>query len=137
MDAFLIMSHLIIAIVLAVLSLGLTIHTFRQRKFPNHAFTSQFWIFHNVFEATVLLQAVLGIMLVIHHVAAKDALHFIYGGVLLLLILIGRGLRPGRALNMMFTRDYARFQATWSFFVVDLLSFLMIGRAITTGVWGF
>ncbi|MDA8195554.1 MAG: hypothetical protein M0Z53_16400 [Thermaerobacter sp.] len=137
MIPILIDTHLGLAFALAVLSLWLTWNAYQRRKLPEHDVTPGYWKIQNVFQAGVLLQAALGIMLVIEHVTPKDRLHFIYGGVLLLIVLIQRAMRPGHPVRATITQDYRRFNEAWVLASLNFASFLMIGRAITTGIWGF
>lgn len=126
--------HLVVAIILAIGSLGMTFMAFRARR--QGSLEARFWKGLTHLERLIVAQALIGIILYISGARSIDPLHYLYGGLLLLLIALERGLRPGRGFRENITRDYGRFNEPVVFGWIMLVMFLLVGRAITTGVWG-
>lgn len=126
--------HLGVAIILAIGSLGMTIMAFRSKR--QGALATGFWKGLTHVERLIVVQALIGIILYITGARSLDPLHYLYGGLLLLAVAVEQGLRPGRGFRENITRDYGRFNEPVVFGWVMLVMFLLIGRAITTGVWG-
>lgn len=129
--------HVAVGFLLLAASGGLAVWAFRSHRMRRAPLTRRFWQLQDAMQAGVLLQAILGIMLVTQHVHAKDPLHYLYGGVVILLAGLERGLLPGRALREVLQRDYGRFNEPLVFSATNFLVFLLLGRALTTGLWGF
>ncbi|MCL6563066.1 MAG: hypothetical protein K6U87_08670 [Firmicutes bacterium] len=95
------------------------------------------WQFQGILQVAVLIQAALGVALWETGPHPQDRLHFLYGVVLALIVLVERSLLPQGRLRAVLEMDWGRFSERWTFFSLNLLSWLLVGRAITTGIWGF
>jgi hypothetical protein len=132
---FLVYVHLVIAFALALGSLWLAILAWRDR--PKGSLPASFFRGLGHLERLLLLEAVIGVILYLDHFRPRDQLHLLYGAVMLFVVLIDQGLRPGRTLRQSIAQDYGRFNEPVVYAGLTLLLFLLAGRAITTGIWGF
>lgn len=127
--------HLVFAIALMAGTLGLSIITFRAR--PTGAVPASVWKGLTHVDRLIGLQAVVGVVLYFAVGHAKDPLHYLYGAVLLLAVLVEQALRPGRGLREVMTRDYGRFNEPLVYAILVFVMFLLSARGFTTGLWGF
>ncbi|MGC8486691.1 MAG: hypothetical protein ACP5QO_00515 [Clostridia bacterium] len=126
--------HLGIAIVLLAASLALAVDALRSRRLGS--LPDRFWKGVGHLERGIVLQAAIGVTLFLttRH-AGLTWTHYLYGGVALAVILIERGLRPGRGLRETLTADYGRFNEPVVLAILMFFLFGIFGRAFTTGVW--
>ncbi|MDA8197982.1 MAG: hypothetical protein M0Z54_00945 [Thermaerobacter sp.] len=127
--------HLVFAIALMAGALWLSIVTFRAR--PTGAVPGSVWKGLTHVDRLIGLQAVVGVILYFTVAHAKDPLHYLYGAVLLLAVLVEQALRPGRGLREVMTRDYGRFNEPMVYAILTFVMFLLAARGFTTGLWGF
>ena len=127
--------HLGFAIALMAGTLWLSIVTFRAR--PTGAVPGSVWKGLTHVDRLIGLQAVVGVILYFTVAHAKDPLHYLYGAVLLLAVLVEQALRPGRGLREVMTRDYGRFNEPMVYAILTFVMFLLAARGFTTGLWGF
>lgn len=127
--------HVGFAFILFSLSLALSIAAWRTRK--EKLLHSAFWRWQAVSQIGVLLLAVSGGTLFLAHFRPKDSLHILYGVLALLTIGLQRGLMPGRSLRAVMENDYGKFHEVWVYFALNVFLFFMLGRGITTGLFGF
>ncbi len=127
--------HLGFAIALMAGTLWLSIVTFRAR--PTGAVPGSVWKGLTHVDRLIGLQAVVGVILYFTVGHAKDPLHYLYGAILLLAVLVEQALRPGRGLRDVMTRDYGRFNEPLVYAILIFVMFLLAARGFTTGLWGF
>lgn len=127
--------HLVFAIALMAGTLWLSIVTFRAR--PTGAVPGPVWKGLTHVDRLIGLQAVVGVILYFTVGHAKDPLHYLYGAILLLAVLVEQALRPGRGLRDVMTRDYGRFNEPMVYAILIFVMFLLAARGFTTGLWGF
>lgn len=127
--------HVGFAFILFFLSLGLSVAALRTRKQPS--LNPAFWRWQSVTQIGVLLLAVSGASLYLVHLRPRDSLRFLYGVLALLTIGVQRGFMPGRSLRAVMESDYGKFHEVWVYFGLNLFLFFMLGRGITTGLFGF
>ncbi len=127
--------HLVFAIALMAGTLGLSIATFRAR--PSGAVPASVWTGLTHVDRLIGLQAVAGVVLYFTVGHAKDPLHYLYGAILLLAVLVEQALRPGRGLRDAMARDYGRFNEPLVYAILIFVMFLLAARGFTTGLWGF
>lgn len=130
----LIYAHLGISIILLAGSLAMAIMALKAKA--QGVLPQAFWRGTDHVERLLVVEAILGVTLYIVH-PAHDPLHYLYGAVALLLVAVERGLRPGRSLRETVARDYGRFNEPVVFAVLMFIIFALLGRAFTTGLWGF
>jgi hypothetical protein len=126
--------HLVLAVILLASALALAVDALRGRRLS--ALPDRFWKGVGHLERGVLLQAVIGVVLYL--TTRHEGLtwtHYLYGGVALAVILIERGLRPGRGLRETLTADYGRFNEPVVLAILMFFLFAVFGRAFTTGLW--
>lgn len=129
-------SHLGLAFALWVGS-GAMAGVWWSRRRKNSATPVKVWQFQGILQVAVLVQAALGLALWESGPRPQDPLHFLYGVVLALIVLAERSLLPRGRLRVALEMDWGRFSEVWVFFALNVLSWLLVGRAITTGIWGF
>ncbi len=127
--------HLSLAFLTFFLALGLSVAALRTRK--QKSLHPGFWRWQMATQMGVLLLAVSGASLYLLHFRPRDPLHILYGALALLTIGLQRGLMPGRSLRDVMESDYGRFHEVWVYFGLNVFLFLMLGRGITTGLFGF
>lgn len=127
--------HVGLAFILFFLSLALSIAAWRTRR--EKLLHSAFWRWQAVSQVGVLLLALSGATLYLLHFRPKDSLHILYGVLAILTIGMERGLMPRRSLRAVMESDYGRFHEVWVYFALNVFLFFMLGRGITTGVFGF
>ncbi len=127
--------HVILAFILFFLALGLSVAALRTRK--QKSLNPAFWRWQAAAQIGVLLLAVSGASLYLVHLRPRDSLHVLYGVLALLTIGVERGLMPGRSLRIVMENDYGKFHEVWVYFDLNVFLFLMLGRGITTGLFGF
>ncbi len=116
-------------------SLGLVIAAYRSRR--TGTLSARFWRWQAVIQIVTLALGVLGASLYAMGGRPKVAWHLLYGAIALLTILIQWGLRPHQTLRGILAADYGRFNEVWVFFGLNLFLWIMYGRGLTTGLWGF
>lgn len=127
--------HVGFAFILFFLSLALSIVAWRTRK--QKRLPAAFWRWQAVSQVGVLLLALSGASLYLVHFRPKDSLHILYGVLAILTIGVERGLMPNRSLRAVMENDYGRFHEVWVYFALNVFLFFMLGRGITTGLFGF
>jgi hypothetical protein len=127
--------HLAVAIVLLAGALILAIDAVRRRREP--ALPERFWRGVTHLERGVYLQAAIGVTLYLTTTNHPTWTHYLYGAVALVVVMIERGLRPGRGLRETLTADYGRFNEPVVMAVLLFFLFGIFGRAFTTGMWNF
>ncbi|MCL5967463.1 MAG: hypothetical protein M1516_02280 [Firmicutes bacterium] len=131
---WLIYVHLGVAIILLAGALALAIEAVRSRRLS--ALPERFWKGATHLERGIFLQAAIGVVLFLttRHQGLTWT-HYLYGGVALVVVLIERGLRPGRGLRETLTTDYGRFNEPVVLAILMFFLFGVFGRAFTTGMW--
>lgn len=128
--------HLAVAFALFLIPAGLTVGGFRasRRRTP---LSTGWWRWQAWWQVGVLIQAAAGIAMVALGLRPKDPLHYLYGALAVLILLAERGLMPGQALRISLESDYGRFNEPKVYAWINLVAFLIVGRALTTGLFGF
>ncbi|MCL8206569.1 MAG: hypothetical protein K6V97_00630 [Actinomycetia bacterium] len=126
--------HLVTAILLLAGALVLGVLALLDR--PRGHLSDRFWRGAAHFERLMLFQAVLGVALYLTGARAASLLHYVYGGVVLVVLALGRGLRPGAGLRSTLEADYGRFNEPVILAVLWFFTFGLLARATMTGLWG-
>jgi len=127
--------HLALAILLMAGGLGLAVDALRRRR--EGTLPDSFWRGATHLERAVVLQALIGVSLYIFTHNHPTWTHYLYGAVALVVILVERGLRPGRALRETLTEDYGRFNEPVVMAVLYFFLFGVFARGFMTGLWNF
>lgn len=127
--------HLVAAFILLAGAFAMGVLALLDRR--GGRVSARFWRGTAHFERLMLLQAVLGVVLYVSGSRAGTLLHYVYGGVVLVVLALGRSLRPGAALRATLEADYGRFNEPVVFAVLWFFTFGLLARATMTGLWGF
>jgi len=127
--------HLVVAFILLAGAFAMGVLALVDRR--EGRLSARSWRGATHFERLVLLQAVLGVVLYVGGSRAGTILHYVYGGVVLVVLALGRGLRPGAALRGTLEADYGRFNEPVVFAVLWFFTFGLLARATMTGLFGF
>ncbi|MBX5467690.1 MAG: hypothetical protein K6U14_09415 [Firmicutes bacterium] len=106
----------------------------RRRK--NSEVPVRIWQYQGILQVAVLLQGALGLWLYETGPRPRDPLHVLYGVVLAVIVVVERSLLPAGRLRALWEADWGRFAEGWGFFWLNLLTWLVVSRAISTGLWG-
>lgn len=126
--------HVIAGTLAFVGSLGLSVAAFRSRK--EGVLSARYWRYQGYVQLLTVLLGVFGAVLYAMGGRPKVEWHLLYGGMALLVVFIERGLGRERGLREVLVKDYGRFNEIWVFFGLNLFLWAMIGRGVTTGLWG-
>jgi hypothetical protein len=128
-------AHLGFGIILALAALAMAIRAWTDRRAG--ALSPGFFRGLSHYERLLVLQALLGVVLYLTRHRAADPLHYLYGGVMLVVAAIDQAVRPGRSLREALAQDYGRFNEPVVYAILTLILFIAAGRGIMTGIWGF
>lgn len=125
--------HLILAFCIAAATLVTGIKALRC----TNPLPAEFWRWQLWTQWGMGLQPLTGVMLLMLGLREKDPVHYVYGGVVLLILLLERALASGKPMRQVLLADYGRFNERLVYGILNLAACLIIFRAITTGLFGF